>query len=45
MFEDIKAIYKNDPSAKNIEFLVYPSFHAIVIHRYISHPLYFINPF
>jgi serine O-acetyltransferase len=39
MFEDIKAIYKNDPAVKNIEFLLYPGLHSIVIHRYISHPL------
>lgn len=43
MFEDIKAIYRNDPSAKNIEFLLYPSLHVIVVHRYISHPLYRIK--
>lgn len=43
MFEDIKSIYKNDPAAKNIEFLLYPGWHAIVIHRYISHPLYKIK--
>jgi serine O-acetyltransferase len=40
MFEDIKAIYKNDPAAKNIEFLLYPGLQSIIIHRYISHPLY-----
>ena len=40
MFEDIKAIYKNDPAVKNIEFLLYPGLHSIIIHRYISHPLY-----
>jgi serine O-acetyltransferase len=40
MFEDIKAIYRNDPAAKGIEFLLYPCLHAIVVHRYISHPLY-----
>jgi serine O-acetyltransferase len=43
MFEDIKAIYRNDPAAKNIEFLLYPSWHVIVVHRYISHPLYRIK--
>lgn len=43
MFEDIKAIFRNDPAAKNIEFLIYPSLHAIIIHRYISHPLYRIK--
>ncbi|MDP2907066.1 MAG: serine O-acetyltransferase EpsC [Nanoarchaeota archaeon] len=38
--EDIKAIYRNDPAAKNIEFLLYPGLHAITIHRYLAHPLY-----
>lgn len=40
MFEDIKAIYKNDPAVKNIEFILYPGLHSIIIHRYISHPFY-----
>lgn len=43
MFEDIKAIYKNDPAVKNIEFILYPGLHAIVVHRYISHPLHQIR--
>jgi len=42
MFNDIKAIYRNDPAAKGIQFLLYPGLHAIVLHRYISHPLYSI---
>jgi len=40
MFEDIKVIYKNDPAAKGLEFLLYPGLHAIICHRYIAHPLY-----
>jgi serine O-acetyltransferase len=40
MFEDIKAIYRNDPAAKNIEFILYPGLHALVVHRWLSHPLY-----
>jgi len=40
--EDIRAIYRNDPAAKNIEFLLYPGFQAIVWHRLI-HPLYKIG--
>lgn len=40
MFEDIKAITKNDPASKGIQFLLYPGLHAIATHRYISHPLY-----
>jgi serine O-acetyltransferase len=43
MFNDIKAIYKNDPAAKGIQFILYPGLHAIVLHRYISHPLYSIK--
>lgn len=43
MFEDIKAIFRNDPATKNIEFLLYPSLHAIFIHRLISHPLYWLR--
>ncbi len=35
LFEDIKAIFRNDPAAKNIEFLLYPGFHAITFHRII----------
>ncbi len=33
IIEDIKAIYRNDPAARNIEFLLYPGFQAILIHR------------
>jgi len=40
MFEDIKAIYKNDPAARGLEPVLYPGLHAIIVHRYISHPLY-----
>lgn len=43
MFDDIKSIYKNDPAAKGIEFLLYPCLHAIVVHRYMAHPLYKIK--
>ena len=35
VIEDIKAIYRNDPACKNIEFLLYPGFHAITFHRFI----------
>lgn len=40
LIEDVKAIFRNDPAAKNIEFLLYPGLHAIIIHRYLAHPLY-----
>jgi len=39
LFEDIRAIYRNDPAARNIEFLLYPGFHAVTFHRCI-HQLY-----
>ncbi|MFP4112545.1 MAG: serine O-acetyltransferase EpsC [Candidatus Woesearchaeota archaeon] len=43
MFEDIKAIYKNDPAARGLEPILYPGLHAIIVHKYISHPLYRIR--
>ena len=43
MFEDIRAIYKNDPAARGLEGILYPGLHAIVVHRYICHPLYRIK--
>jgi serine O-acetyltransferase len=33
VIEDIKAIYRNDPAARNLEILLYSGFHAIFIHR------------
>lgn len=35
IIEDVKAINRNDPAARNIEFLLYPGFHAIFMHRFI----------
>ena len=45
MFEDIKAIYRNDPAARGLEGLLYPGLYAIACHRYVSHPLYSIRLF
>jgi serine O-acetyltransferase len=42
LLEDVRAIYRNDPSTRNIEFLIYPGIHAIVIHRF-SHLLWNLN--
>lgn len=39
IIEDIKAIYRNDPAARNIEFLLYPGFQAVTVHR-LCHLLY-----
>lgn len=43
MFEDIRVIYKNDPAARGIQFILYPGLHAIILHRYVAHPLYYIR--
>ena len=48
MFEDFKAIYKNDPALagswiKRTEVILYPCLHSIIAHRYIIHPLYLFN--
>lgn len=38
--EDIRAIFRNDPAARNIfEVMLYPGLHAIIIHR-IAHRLW-----
>jgi serine O-acetyltransferase len=34
IIEDIKAIYRNDPAARNLEILLYSGFHAVFIHRF-----------
>ena len=43
MFDDIKAIYRNDPAARGLEPFLYPGLHAILVHRNFSHPLYQIK--
>ncbi|MBN1779974.1 serine acetyltransferase [bacterium] len=43
MLSDIRAIYRNDPAARGLEALLYPGLHAILSHRYLSHPLYRIK--
>lgn len=35
--EDIRAIYRNDPAVRNIEFILYPGLWAITWHRLIHH--------
>ena len=35
IIRDVKAIYRNDPAARNIEFVLYPGFHAVFMHRFI----------
>jgi serine O-acetyltransferase len=35
IIEDAKAIYRNDPAERSLEFLLYPGFHAIIIRRLI----------
>ncbi|MCB1172007.1 MAG: serine acetyltransferase [Leptospiraceae bacterium] len=36
MVEDIRAIKRNDPASRGLDFLLYPCLHAIFLHRYIS---------
>ena len=48
MFEDVKAVFRNDPALKGnplkaLEVILYPGLHSIIVHRYISHPLYYIH--
>jgi len=43
MFEDIKAIYRNDPAARGLEFILYPGLHAVTLHKFLAHPLYLIG--
>lgn len=43
MISEIKSIKRNDPAVKNIEWLLYPSLHAVVVHRYITHQFYRIG--
>lgn len=40
MFHAIRAIYRNDPAARGLEPLLYPGLHAVVVHKYVCHPLY-----
>lgn len=40
LLDDIRAIKQNDPAAHGLEFLLYPSLHAMFCHRLICHPLY-----
>ena len=39
MFEDFKAIYRNDPAAKGLEPILYAGLHSILIHR-VAHRFY-----
>jgi serine O-acetyltransferase len=41
-WEDIRAIYRNDPAARGLEPLLYAGLHAILIHR-LSHRFYKIG--
>lgn len=45
IIEDARAISRNDPAARNLEFLLYPGFHAIFFHRFIHIMYNFKIPF
>lgn len=40
---EIRAIKENDPASHGLEFILYPGFHAIIIHKKLAHPLYNLN--
>ena len=43
MINEFKAIYRNDPAAKGLQPLLYPGLHAVIMHKYLIHPLYIIR--
>jgi serine O-acetyltransferase len=43
MISEIKAIFKNDPAARRLEFILYPGLHAILAHKFFCYPLYKIK--
>jgi len=43
MFSEVKAIIRNDPAARGVEWILYPGLHAVLVHRYFSHILYKAN--
>ncbi len=45
MFGDLQSIYKHDPAAKGLQPFLYPGLHILVLHRYLSHPLYKLRLF
>lgn len=38
--DDVRAIFRNDPAARGLEFILYPCLHAMCFHRLLCHPLY-----
>jgi serine O-acetyltransferase len=40
MFEDARAICRNDPAAKRSEVVLYPSLQSVAVHRHVSHRLH-----
>lgn len=43
MIQEVKAIYRNDPAATGLQPFVYAGLHAIIMHKYIVHPLYIVR--
>jgi serine O-acetyltransferase len=43
MIQEIKAIYSNDPAATGFQPFIYAGLHAILLHKYIIHPLYILH--
>jgi serine O-acetyltransferase len=43
VISEIRAIYRNDPAAHGLEFVLYAGFWAGIAHKYLAHPLYRIH--
>ena len=43
LLKDIKAIYHNDPACYFLQVLLYPSLHAMLLHRLLARPLYVVR--
>ena len=43
LFQDIKAIKRNDPACAGFEILLYPSLHTMIIHRLLARPMYILR--
>lgn len=43
--QDVKAIVRNDPACRGLQFLLYPCFHSMLFHRFLCSPLYKMHLF
>ena len=43
LIADIRAMRRNDPACRGLQLLLYPSLHAMCIHRLLARPLYMLR--